>query len=301
MTHTEPKRAATVVLLRPLAEAPCLGLRPERCEAFLLRRHGQTGFMPGATVFPGGKVDDADAHAHAVGRSAAECARLLRLDDPVAALAIFVAGIRELHEETHVLLARDASGQPATAAQAAALTAAIDAQRSGHRLAATDWHAALADLALVVDVGALVPFAHWLTPKAEPKRFDTWFFRAWLPAGQVAELDPHESTAADWSTPRAAVQAHDAGGPIVLPPPTYCTLHALAEGLDDPALDPADCGPRIEPWFELVGDAGPVIALPWDPQHPDAAAFVAAYPEAGPLRVDHFAVRDGRLRRVVGP
>lgn len=301
MTNHEPKRAATVVLLRPLAEAPCLGLRPERCEAFLLRRHGQTGFMPGATVFPGGKVDEADSGAPAVGRTAAACAQLLRLPDPAAAQAIFVAAIRELHEETHVLLARDDAGRPATAAHAAALTAAVDARRSGHRLAAADWHEALAGLGLLADVGALVPFGHWLTPKAEPRRFDTWFFRAWLPSGQLAELDPHESTEARWWTPRAAVQAHDGTGEIVLPPPTYCTLHALAEGIDDPALDPADCGPRIEPWFALQGEQGPVIALPWDWQHPDAQTFVAAHPEAGPLRTDHFAVRDGRLRRVVGP
>jgi 8-oxo-dGTP pyrophosphatase MutT (NUDIX family) len=301
MSNTEPVRpvpeAATVVLLRTAAGAACMGLRPDPCEVFLLRRHGQTGFMPGATVFPGGKVDAADVGVVVAGRTAADCAHLLQVKVGNAATAVFVAAARELHEEAHVLLAVDGAGRPATRDHAQALTAAIDAHRQGHRLAASVWHQELAALGLTVDAAALVPTAHWLTPRAEPRRFDTWFFQAWLPAGQQAELDPHESTDARWMTPRAAVEAHVAGSDVLLPPPTFCTLQALAEGVADPWLAPEHCGPCLEPWFATDTQDGPVIALPWDPVHPDAAAFVAAHPMFGPQRVDRFTLASGRFCR----
>ena len=102
----QPKLAATVVLLRDGAAG---------VEVLLVRRHGASGFMAGATVFPGGKLDPVDADAPASGGSAEDCARALGATDPRQARATFVAAVRELHEEADILLAADARGRLASA------------------------------------------------------------------------------------------------------------------------------------------------------------------------------------------
>jgi len=284
--------AATVVLLRAQPDL----------EVFLLRRHGQSGFMAGATVFPGGKVDLADRDMPAAGRADSACATLLGLAEPLVARAFFVAALRELHEESHVLLARDRQGHLATPEAIAAIDARLDAERAGHRLPQGAWARALAEKGLTPALDLLVPFAHWVTPQVEPRRFDTYFFVAACPPGQDAALDQHESTDAFWLAPAAALTAHDAGGALLLPPPTQHTLQrllALQTGLG-PGADAAGVlsaweregvGPRIQPWFQADGEAGPVIALPWDRLHPEAA------PGAGQ---DRFVMQDGRFTRRIG-
>jgi 8-oxo-dGTP pyrophosphatase MutT (NUDIX family) len=235
-------------------------------DVFLVRRHGQSGFMAGATVFPGGKVDAEDALAAVHGRNADACAQALQWPDPVQALAWFVAAVRELHEESHVLLARDADGRIATPEQVAQLDGRLDAVREGHRLQAAHWHAALRDLGLAPALDLLVPFARWVTPVAEPRRFDTCFFAAALPAGQTAALDRHETTDAQWMTPTAALHDHAAGGPTLLPPPTQHTLRFLSQlpVRTKETLLALAAGPQLptyEPVFEALSPEGPRIRL----------------------------------------
>ena len=89
------RKAATVVLLRG----------EQDFEVFMVRRHGKSGFMAGAHVFPGGVVDASDAEdfARTDGRSALECAKKLRLSQ-ADATAAFVAAVRETFEESGVAL-----------------------------------------------------------------------------------------------------------------------------------------------------------------------------------------------------
>ena len=111
------------------------------------------------------------------------------------------------------------STDPATAARFAAyrlelheerLTLAGIAEREGIRYAP--------DL--------LVPYSHWITPTIEPRRFDTRFFLARLPEGQVAVHDRMELTESRWMTPALALAEH-AAGRIVLMPPTLKTIEEL--------------------------------------------------------------------------
>ena len=102
--------AATVILLRDGGEGPY--------EVFFMRRHGSQSFMGGAHVFPGGRLDDADADTQLAdcigGMTAADARRLLQepgLSDS-SAVGFFTAAIRETFEEAGVLLARDGSGRP---------------------------------------------------------------------------------------------------------------------------------------------------------------------------------------------
>ena len=78
---------------------------------------------------------------------------------------------------------------------------------------------------LVLRSDLLAPFAHWITPEFEPRRFDTRFFAAALPAGQRARDISGEADHATWVGVRAAVRAHEAGEMAMLPP----TIEALRD------------------------------------------------------------------------
>jgi 8-oxo-dGTP pyrophosphatase MutT (NUDIX family) len=72
----------------------------------------------------------------------------------------------------------------------------------------------------------LEPLAHWVTPQIETRRFDTRFFLARMPAGQVAKHDEGETTALEWMTPSSAVAKFERRE-LLLPPPTWTTLRQL--------------------------------------------------------------------------
>ncbi|MDO9230463.1 MAG: hypothetical protein Q7U03_12965 [Syntrophales bacterium] len=218
-----PRDAATVILLRDQTEGPY--------EVFLMRRHRNQIFMGGAFVFPGGGLDDADADpeiaACTSGFRAADAKRLLQETDlPEAiALGLFVAAIRETFEEAGVLLARDARGSVVD------LSAPETAARfSSYRLELHEERLTLAELVrregLVFAPDLLIPYAHWITPEIESRRFNTRFFLARLPEGQVPVHDRMELTESSWMTPAFALAENEAGR-IILMPPTLKTIEEL--------------------------------------------------------------------------
>lgn len=77
----------------------------------------------------------------------------------------------------------------------------------------------------------LQPWAHWVTPEVEPRRYDTFFFVAALPQGAVAADVSGEADRAGWMSPSAALRAW-ARGEIALMPPTVATLTELADQAD---------------------------------------------------------------------
>jgi 8-oxo-dGTP pyrophosphatase MutT (NUDIX family) len=79
-----------------------------------------------------------------------------------------------------------------------------------------------------LDPAALLPWAHWVTPEIEPRRYDTYFFLADLPEGQQADDRSGETDRAEWSRPDAALRAERAGQ-ITLMPPTLSILLELSE------------------------------------------------------------------------
>jgi 8-oxo-dGTP pyrophosphatase MutT (NUDIX family) len=205
-----PRPAATVVVIR---EA-----RPGPFEVMLLRRSAAMTFVAGAHVFPGGTIDAADALVEA-----AACCDGLDASprfphlDVAGGVACRVAAARELVEEAGVLLARR-DGTWASGDEAEALRRRLDegvpfeqALRDG------DWRLAL---------DALVPFAQIVTPSSEPRRFDTHFFLAELPAGAEARPAEAESDQLVWA-PVAQALSGGLTGEIVLLPPTWLILMQL--------------------------------------------------------------------------
>lgn len=73
----------------------------------------------------------------------------------------------------------------------------------------------------------LRPWAHWITPESEPRRYDTFFYLAALPDGQQAADISGETSSADWQTPAGLLTAADTGR-IAMLPPTRSILIELA-------------------------------------------------------------------------
>ena len=267
---TTPLRAAaTVVMLR---DAPA-GL-----EVFLMQRHSLSDVLGGAYVFPGGKVDAADA---ALDMAA-------HLDQPLAVLhaglneadisahtagGLYVAALREMFEESSVLMAQGMQSQGVDRARAAALL------REGH-----GFNAMLACMDLRLQTRSLVPWTRWITPTSPSvmnKRFDTRFFVAAMPPGQVAVHDDYETTGSIWLSPRAAlVQYWD--GRITLAPPQIMSLAQLSHHASvDSVL--AQARSRLPPViapepFDQEGIR--VICYPGDSRHSSCKAVMP-----GPTRL----------------
>jgi 8-oxo-dGTP pyrophosphatase MutT (NUDIX family) len=183
-----PLPSATILLLRDGAS----GL-----EVFMVKRHHQIDFASGALVFPGGKVDEHDRD-HNVRKHADGADNLDEL-----ALSLAACGIREGFEESGILLARK-SGQRdyVDAARSAALAPWRPKLNAGDVGIAE--FLAKEDLRLACD--ALVPFAHWVTPTFMPKRFDTYFYVAATPEGQLGRHDGSESVDSVWVNPNEAIE-----------------------------------------------------------------------------------------------
>jgi 8-oxo-dGTP pyrophosphatase MutT (NUDIX family) len=214
--------AATIVLMR----AGRVGL-----EVLLLRRVRSAGFVPGAYVFPGGRVDADDAAPALVARLAglgAEVARRrlgLGREDVPTAQAYVIAALREAFEETGLLVGRRSDGSPVPPA---AGDAAVDRARA-RLLADEDAFAGVLDeLGARLDGAAVEYIAHWITPIVEPRRYDTRFFAAALEGEPPVAIHAAEMADALWISPTAALERSRAGTlPMVFP--TLRTLEALAD------------------------------------------------------------------------
>ncbi len=218
-TPAEPRDASTVVLLRD-GNGTTGSL-----EVYLLRRSVDMAFAAGFCVFPGGGVDprDYDAEVGWAGPSVAAWAALLRTDE-AHARALVCAAVRETFEESGVLLAGD------TGDSIVADTTGDDWEDDRRRLEArelsfTDF---LAGRGLAVRTDLLRLWGTWVTPVVEPKRYDTRFFVAALPAGQVTRDVSRESDQVQWTSVSEATTAM-AERRLQMLPPTYATCLELAE------------------------------------------------------------------------
>ena len=66
--------------------------------------------------------------------------------------------------------------------------------------------------------GLLRPWANWITPEGNPRRYDTFFFVAALPPGQQARMLTTEAESGRWATPADLLAEHDAGSLAMMPP-----------------------------------------------------------------------------------
>src|SRR4051794_30010474 len=215
-TAAEPRHASTVVLLRD---------RPDGMQAYLLRRTRTMAFAAGMYVFPGGSVDPRDETLSDdawAGPPPAAWAALLSADEGLTK-ALVCAAVRETFEESGVILA-GADGDDVVAD-----TTGDDWEAD--RLALLDRSLSLAALldrrGLVLRADLLRPWAHWITPELEPRRFDTRFFVAALPTGQRTRDVGGEADRVTWTRPAEALAAFERKELGMLPPTAF-TLGEIA-------------------------------------------------------------------------
>ncbi len=245
-TPVVPRPAATVVLLRPaggdVGDAGIGDLAADgdgALEVLLTRRPSTMAFAADMHVFPGGRVDPADADPRLVARSARSAASaVVALGgdlDAEPALAAFIAAVRETFEETGVLLAEPDPGADSPT------TEALDVARAEVLHVPGAFAPMVEALGLRLRTDLLVPLSRWVTPPGLPRRFDARFFAAALPAGAEVSLLGDEVVAHAWHTPRAALDAM-AAGRLAMWLPTSSTLQQLEHA---PSIDAI--GARLAP------------------------------------------------------
>ena len=142
-----PRLAASLILIRPTAG--------ER-EVLMGRRSAQHVFMPNKYVFPGGRVDRADATGpYSADLDSAAMTVMRRTLPEHRARAAALAAVRETVEETGLLIARPGRC------------------KSRH----ANWKP-FRDENLIPDLSALKLITRAVTPPGRSRRFDTWFFTA---------------------------------------------------------------------------------------------------------------------------
>lgn len=200
----------------------------------LLHRTKTSSAFPSAHVFPGGNLEPSDG---ALPEGDTDPAR--HLDS----IAYRTGAIRELFEESGVLLARETSApeQPLLSLDPDTRLAGRNDVHGG-KISFRDWLSQQSSTA-VLDTESLIPFTHWITPMNVPKRFTTQMYVYFVPVTDrrrhlLATADQVETMSPEWK--RACEWVEEArSGKIILFPPQYILLYLISTFLDKPG-DPVD-------------------------------------------------------------
>ena len=197
--------AATVILVRDVQEG---------YEVFMLKRPGR-GTFPDLHVFPGGKVDAEDRRlADHLGIDKLHTHRPQDVEP-----RFLITAIRECFEECGVLLAHgDVTERGADNLNA------VRAQLLEDLLGFDTW---MIENELMFDLQYIHYFSHWITPKTAPARFNTRFFIAEMPPGQVAIRHEKEAVRGEWGRPSTALRKF-ALGQWQMIVPTITTLRMIS-------------------------------------------------------------------------
>jgi glyoxylase-like metal-dependent hydrolase (beta-lactamase superfamily II)/8-oxo-dGTP pyrophosphatase MutT (NUDIX family) len=199
-----PKDAGSIIILKD----------PDDPKLLWVKRSARLAFMGGFHAFPGGQLDKEDLETPVPGCAGDEA-------------AMRACAVREVFEEIGVLLAEGAN--QLTAAQNADARRALSAGEKTFQQILRENHLAIAG-------DSLVAAGRWVTPPFAPRRFDTWFFLAWLTENQDALVEPGELETAEWVRPAEALDRWQRGE-IIMAPPTLHIIRTLAETTD-----------RVEEW-----------------------------------------------------
>lgn len=250
----EPRDAASVLLLRAVPGQPGV-------EVYMLRRARSMAFAPGASAFPGGSVDPRDAEDEVAwaGPDAAAWGELLDAP-PALARALVCAAVRETFEESGVLLAGPAAGtlvaDTSGADWEADRTALLDRSLSLAQL--------LARRGLVLRSDLLRPWARWITPVTEARRYDTRFFAAALPPGQRTRDVGGEAEQVAWTRRPTPSGPPGLASCSCCRPPRPAWLSWLATRTRPPRCAPSTpCGRSPRRWYRWTGRSGLPFRSRW--------------------------------------
>lgn len=224
VTMTRARPSAAVILVRRATS---------QFEVFMVRRVASAGVAPNAYVFPGGAVQETDYATFPLETGFTGENALIELtkrggqppSGATEALGLWRAALRELFEEAGVLFAADSSGEMLRISETAAARVAEFRRvlQAGH----TTLVEILTQERLSLCYRKLRYFSHWITPERSPRRFDTRFFLAEMPAGQAALHCQIETSFGVWIQPRDALE-RCAAGHFTLVFPTRMHLQRLS-------------------------------------------------------------------------
>ncbi|MGB5165553.1 MAG: NUDIX hydrolase [Woeseiaceae bacterium] len=202
----EARPSATVVVVREGADD---------AEILMVRRHAAASFG-NAYAFPGGVLEPADAKVHDAcrGVTAEQANALLQTPD---GLDYYSAAIRELFEETGVLLAESGMSDDA-----------LGVARQRLNDGGLDWQEFLTANSLQLCCDQLTYFSYWITPDSLQKRYSTRFFFTRLPAGQQASHCGIELTDCTWMSATQLLLASRADK-MTMHFPTLNTIKSLSQ------------------------------------------------------------------------
>jgi 8-oxo-dGTP pyrophosphatase MutT (NUDIX family) len=258
--------AATVLLVRDARGEGAQGSEGAHggVEVCMLRRNLESEFVAGAYVFPGGSVDPGDegpsAEARCEGLTDEEASAILGVES--GGLAHWVAALRECFEEAGVLVARsgrdsgsdrdpERDGDPLLDTSDPARARRFADHRRALNEGRVDFLGVCEREELMLAVDALHYVGHWITPELSPRRYDTRFFVAVTPPGQVASHDDGETIANIWISPSGALALY-AAGEIELLPPTVANLQHIEE---------FDSAAEVIEWARAVTDVPVVLPI----------------------------------------
>ena len=109
--------------------------------------------------------------------------------------------------------------------------------------------------------------SRWITPEAEPRRYDTAFFVAVVPDGQDADARTTEAVEATWWYPAEALDGAQRGE-LRLMPPTLHTLQEIARHADVAAVLAAAESRVVQVHRPVIHRDGRrvVVTVPGDPE-----------------------------------
>jgi 8-oxo-dGTP pyrophosphatase MutT (NUDIX family) len=254
-TGPPPRDASTLVVVRDRTNGGGI-------EVFCVERR-KGGFLGGAVVFPGGKLEEADLDPGWTALVTPPCPwGTSQASDEASLRGLAIAACREALEEAAILPVDGPSPAHAQllewrrrlACKEATLRAMLEAD--GLRL----------------DLAALRPLARWITPVSEQRRFDTRFFLFVADGSLIGVHDDDETTSSFWAAP-AEVLRRFASRELQLAPPTHRTLEVLVaarSAMHAAAIAEAAClepiCPRLFSYRDAQGETV-ALALPGDPEH----------------------------------
>lgn len=248
-TPATPRPAATVLLLRD-----------DPFEVLMVRRNAR-GVFASALVFPGGMVEAEDA-------SEAWLPLVRGHEDlSVDERAHRIAAARETWEEAAILLVRDGD-----------TACPLPPERPEPTL----FRQIVADSGGHLDLSAIAPFGHWITPINAPRRFDTRFYVAHVTREQEACCDGRETVEMEWIAPHEALERARRGDAGIMFP-TKLSLLRLTETPCPVTAIEATRTRKIEPLTVLVTphENGIVTSIPADAGYAEWEEFTPHPPGQG--------------------
>jgi len=208
-----PRDAATLIIV---------DAKDEQSRVLMGKRRMDVVFMPGKFVFPGGRVDPQDKDVASYSELADHEVEKLLYDmkghaTPNRARAIAMAGVREVFEETGIIIGKPHVGK---------------ANKQSDQTEPDNWQAFF-EAGFSPSLEKLHFFARAITPPGRPRRYDTRFFciSADCIAYDTGQPD-EELSEIDWYTLEAATQ-------LDLPPITRVILEDLHDHIEAGALGPS--------------------------------------------------------------